>query len=82
MPNRPECYVDKSKYDKTRYEQRKRYYKKTQKYPPRRWTDEEDIIVMKHDLSDVELSVMLRRSVGAVQARRYVLKKRKQYLEL
>lgn len=82
MPNRPECYANKNRYNKTRYEQRKRYYQKTQNYASKRWTDEEDILVMKHELSDVELSEKLRRSVGAIQARRYTLRKRKQYLEV
>ena len=35
------------------------------------WTDEETELVMKHEISDTELSKMLGRSVRAIQRRRH-----------
>lgn len=75
MPNRKEKYVDMEKFRKTRNAQRKRYYKKTSKYGRRRWTEEEDKLVLAHDITDTELSNAIKRSVSAIQNRRYKLKK-------
>ena len=74
MPNRPERYVDKERFRKTRNAQRKRYYQKTQKYIGRRlWTPEEDKLVLMHKYSDTELSSKIQRSVSAIQQRRWRL---------
>ena len=66
-------YRDMEKYKKTKREQQKRYYHKTQDAPNKRkyWTDEETELVMKHEISDTELSKMLGRSVKAIQRRRH-----------
>lgn len=77
MPNRKEDYVDMEKYRKTRYAQRKRYYSKTaNKYEQRKWTENEDKKVLAREKTDSELSREIKRSVAAIQNRRYVLKKR------
>lgn len=76
MPNRRKAYVDMEKYRKTRNAQRKRYYEKTRKYDRRSWTEAEDILVLRHCMTDTELSNMIKRSVCAIQNRRAKLKAR------
>lgn len=64
-----------AKFKKTRREQRLRYYRKYQgNYPSRCWTDAEDKLVLAHKMTDPELSVQIKRSVGAIQHRRVILK--------
>lgn len=75
MPNRKENYVDLEKYRKTCLQQKRRYFAKTQGYQMRRWTFEEDIMVLMHDIPDSELSAKIKRSVSSIQRRRYRLKK-------
>lgn len=75
MPNRKNKYADMDKFQKTRYRQRKKYYEKTaRKYDPRPWNKVDDKMVLEHKISDTELSEKLKRSVKAIQNRRYVLK--------
>ena len=76
MPNRRKDYVDMEKFRKTRNKQRKRYYDKTRKYDRRPWTDEEDMLVLRHCMTDTELSSWIKRSVCAIQKRRVILKAR------
>ena len=76
MPNRKKSYKDMEKFTKTRKEQRKRYYKKTAIYEPSFWTKEQEEQVLKHEIPDSELSVLIRHSVRAIQAKRYMLKKK------
>lgn len=66
------------KYDKNgdRYEcikdYNKRYYAKTANiYPKRPWTEEETQLVMQHNLTDRELSELLKRSMSAIQYKRH-----------
>jgi len=63
------------KYRKTRNRQRKRYYSKTQNAinSGKPWTEEDDAVVLKHEVSDTEISQLLHRSVGSIQSRRYIL---------
>lgn len=75
MPNRKYGYIDMTLYKQTRNAQRKRYYKKTARYERKFWTDEEDALVLKHDIPDMELSKKICRSVQAIQGRRHKLKK-------
>ncbi len=74
--NRKKLYASQEKARITCNKQRKRYYKKTQKYKPRSWTDEENEQVLAHMMTDHELSDLLCRSVEAIQAQRCKLKKR------
>lgn len=50
-------------------------YRKTAIYKPNFWTSEQDKKVLKHDISDSELSAIIHHSVKAIQIRRSRLKK-------
>ena len=75
MVLRASRYKDKEKLRKTRNAQRERYFSKTAIYKPRRWTDIEDVIVLEHKNTDMEISKQIERSVKAIQVRRVKLKK-------
>ena len=75
MPKWKTKYVDKEKLRRTRNQQRKRNYQKTAKYKRRKWTLKEDELVLAHNISDVQLSEKIKRSVQAIQTRRCKLKK-------
>lgn len=78
MPNRHASYRDMEKFLITRNNQRRRYYQRTAgKYEFRRWTAEEDKLVMSQSMTDTKLSSEIRRSVSAIQNRRCKLKKEK-----
>ena len=66
-------YRDMEKYKKTKREQQKRYYHKTQDAPNSKnyWTDEETEMIMNKTVSDTELSHILGRSVKAIQRKRH-----------
>lgn len=69
--NRKSTYRDMEKYRKTRNACKRRYYRKTQKGGARRrWTKEEDAIVLEHAHTDTEISEMIGRSVCSIQVRR------------
>lgn len=75
MPNRRKDYKNIELYAKTRAAQRERYYGTTSNiYPPRHWTAEEDERVLAHSTTDNKLSNEIKRSVGAIQLRRFKLK--------
>ncbi len=78
MPLRSKNYRDKVKLLHTRNEQRKRYYKKTQKYLPRKWEDEEIALLFDCEMTDTELSDYLQRTVQSIQAKRCNCKKEKE----
>lgn len=73
MCNRKKNYRDLGRYQKTRANQKRRYYQKTAGYPRRNWTSEEDTIVLAHEQTDTKLSHQLRRSVASIQKRRWLL---------
>ena len=75
MVLRASSYKDKDKLRKTRNAQNKRYFSKTAIYKPRRWTEIEDVIVIEHKNTDMEISKQIERSVKAIQVRRVKLKK-------
>lgn len=55
-------YRDMEKFKRTKREQQKRYYRKTQNAPNRnkRWTEEETAMIMNvRDMTDTELSRIL-----------------------
>ena len=63
------------KFNETRYEQRKRYYQKSQKYQARLWNNAEIETILNSEIPDSELSKILCRSVGSIQGKRCNLKK-------
>ena len=60
-----------------RYNNRKHYYSRTQHLTEgkRKWTLEEEYILLNFTGSDEELAYEINRSVAAIQAHRYVIKK-------
>ena len=54
MAIRKKRYADMEKFNKTRRNQRKRYYKKTQMYEPRPWSQDEERLVLEHKIPDSE----------------------------
>lgn len=75
MVLRSKKYKDLDKLRKTRNAQNKRYFSKTAIYKPRRWTEIEDVIIIEHKNTDMEISKQIERSVKAIQVRRVKLKK-------
>ena len=73
-------YKDIEKYKRTVKNQKGRYYAKTQhaRNGGNVWTDEEIELILAHEMSDTELSDKLGRSVGAIQAMRCIVKKKRQ----
>ena len=69
-------YRDLEKFKKTKREQQKRYYRKTQNAPNKgqRWTSEEIEMIMAKDVSDKELSQRLGRSMRAILCKRHKIK--------
>lgn len=49
--------------------------KTTYKYPNRRWTKEEEQLVLKHEITDFELSKQICRSMASIQNKRERLKR-------
>lgn len=64
---------DIEKYHKYAREWKRRYYGKTQYAPnhKKRWSDDDIEIIMKHELTDHEISAILGRSVKAIQLKRH-----------
>lgn len=76
MPNfTKNCNKEKAKI--WRYEQRKRYYKKTAIYKPRQWTLDEINLIFERNMTDSELSKKMHRSVASIQIMRSKIKNRK-----
>ncbi len=78
MPNMKKQYSDAEKFRKIRNAQRKRYYDQTAIYgrgPSNIWTAEQDEMIMKHNMTDTEISFIIYHSVGAIQKRRSILSK-------
>lgn len=78
--NRRHTYKDQDKARKTCNAQRMRYYQKTQDAinSGQRWSDEETELVMKHEMTDTEISKAIGRSVQAIQLRRYKQMKKRE----
>lgn len=54
----------------------RRYYARTAfLYKPRPWSDDEDRVVLAHDVPDSELSERIGRSMKAISNRRWRLRK-------
>lgn len=76
MPNFVKRYKDKDKARKIRNVQRQKYYAKTAVYPARLWSADEEKAVLAHSIPDMELSVLIGRSVESIQLKRSRLKQR------
>lgn len=70
-------YADMDKYAETKRRFQRGYRKRTGAgmYETRQWTMSEDELVLKQDIIDRELSKKIKRSVGAIQKRRWQLRK-------
>jgi len=68
----------RKKYPEKRRPERAKYYKNRAthtKNTRKRWTEEEDLLITAvNKLSDTELSVILERTVRAIQVRRCLLR--------
>lgn len=73
--NRKKDYKDLTKWKDTCKRQNLKYYRKTQKYERRHWTNHEDKLVLERTMTDTELSEKIKRSVKAIQLRRHRLKR-------
>lgn len=76
--NRKHAYKDLKKFAETKkaYQERWRKRSGAGKYGRRRWTLEEDDIVLGKETTDREISKKIHRSIGAIQIRRVFLKKK------
>ena len=74
-------YRDMDKYKEYARRQKASYRHRTGAgvYEPRAWTQEEDRRVINHDVPDRILSEEIGRSVGAVQKRRWELRRQQQF---
>lgn len=72
MPHSLRYFYDENKAREYRNRQRKNNYAKTQynRHHRERWTEKEIDLVLKHDITDYELSKVLGRSVQAIQCQR------------
>ena len=68
-------YADIEKYRQYHNRSFQRYYSKTAIYKPHGYTEEEDNLILKHDMTDHEISDLIGHSVKAIQIRRCKLKK-------
>jgi FtsZ-binding cell division protein ZapB len=69
-------YKDQEKYKAYKRGWQQRYRNKTGAYAYKRrsWTTDEIEQVIKHEITDRELSEKIQRSVGAIQLMRYRIK--------
>ena len=77
--NRKREYKDLDKWVKTKKRQAKRYYKKHSQNATNSkqgYTIEEINMIMQHEISDVELSKKIGRSVRAIQVKRAKINKK------
>lgn len=79
MPNTRKMYKDMNKYHATQRKYKTGYRERTGSglYEPRPYDADEDEMILKHEIPDRELSVMLERSVLAIQIHRTRLKKKR-----
>lgn len=63
------------KYKNYKRRSDRRYYSKTAIYGKVAWTPEHEQLVLKHELTDHQLSDLIGHSVAAIQHKRYRLKK-------
>lgn len=68
--------MSKQSHETRRYWHRRYYAKTAFLYKPRPWSEEEDRLVLTHEIPDSELSVRIERSMKSISNRRWRLKKR------
>lgn len=71
-------YKDCNKFKEAKNRRKKRYYTKHaigKEHRYKRYNEEEIQLILKHEMTDVELSKILGRSVEAIQIKRSNLKK-------
>ena len=71
-----ELYRNPDLYKRTKRRQSKRYYAKYDKYEKRPFTEDDDTLILAHEITDPELSKQIRQSVQRIQSRRNYLKHR------
>jgi hypothetical protein len=76
MPQTKKYYKDMNKYYATQRKWKRNWRERTGSglYEPRPWDHDEDEIILKHEKTDRELSVLLQRSAQSIQIRRWRLK--------
>ena len=74
--NRKDKYTDKNLWKRTVQEQKRRYYGKTAFMPKKSWNPEDELRVLEHKIPDSELSELIGHSVGSIQTKRSVLKRK------
>lgn len=74
--NRKNNYADKNLWKRTVQSQKRRYYGKTAFMPRKSWTIEDELKVLEHKIPDSELSKLIGHSVGSIQTKRSVLKRK------
>lgn len=67
-------YKDMEKYKAYKRRVTKKYYDKTATYEKIKWTPEQEELVLKHEITDTQLSNLIGHSVKAIQVRRSRLK--------
>ena len=82
MTLRKENYRDMERFIETRNAQRLRYYRKTQKYDKRPWEEEDVRLILESELTDRELSKLLERSMQSIQAKRHIVKREREGLQV
>lgn len=67
---------DLNKYRDAKRKEKRRYREKTgaNRYQPRRWTEYEVKLVVRHVMPDRLLAIKLNRSVGSIQLKRTRIK--------
>lgn len=68
-------YKDMKKYKAYKRRNDRRYYAKTATYEKVEWTPEQEELVLKHEMTDTQLSNLIGHSVKAIQIKRCRLKK-------
>ena len=68
-------YKDMEKYRAYKRRNDYRYYSKTATYEKVDWTSEQEELVLRHEMTDTQLSNLIGHSVKAIQIKRCRLKK-------
>ena len=70
--NRKKDYKDLEKFKMCKRKQQERWRKRSGafKYGRRKWTEEEDMLVLQQNKTDRELSKEIHRSIGSIYTRR------------
>lgn len=78
MPKCKQNYRDMEKYQNYSRRMKRTYYGKTKNSANshQRWTVREIEIVMAHEMTDMEISKLIGRSVGSIQVARWRMQKR------